>query len=46
MPNLPGSSVNLDASMFQEVLKDADLQVDQWKVYPCEITPWTLIKKW
>ncbi|KAG6976535.1 hypothetical protein JG688_00001255 [Phytophthora aleatoria] len=19
---------------------------DQWKIYPCEITPWTVIKKW
>ena len=21
-------------------------QADQWKIYPCEITPWTVIKKW
>jgi histone acetyltransferase (RNA polymerase elongator complex component) len=46
MPNLPGATVAMDEAMFQEVLHDPDLQVDQWKIYPCEITPWTLIKKW
>jgi histone acetyltransferase (RNA polymerase elongator complex component) len=28
------------------VLNDPELSVDQWKIYPCEITPWTVIKKW
>ena len=46
MPNLPGSSVQLDEKMFEEVLHSSDLQVDQWKIYPCEIVPWTVIKKW
>lgn len=46
MPNLPGSSVELDEQMFQEVLESPDLQADQWKIYPCEIVPWTVIKKW
>jgi histone acetyltransferase (RNA polymerase elongator complex component) len=22
------------------------MQADQWKIYPCEIVPWTVIKKW
>jgi ELP3 family radical SAM enzyme/protein acetyltransferase len=22
------------------------MQVDQWKIYPCEVVPWTKIKKW
>ena len=22
------------------------MQVDQWKIYPCEVVPWTVIKKW
>ena len=22
------------------------LQADQWKIYPCEIVPWTVIKRW
>ncbi len=46
MPNLPGSSPELDMEMFDQVLNDPDLQVDQWKIYPCEVTPWTVIKKW
>ncbi|KAH8053773.1 radical SAM domain containing protein [Aureococcus anophagefferens] len=32
--------------MFDAVLYDEDLQADQWKIYPCEVTPWTVIKKW
>ena len=32
--------------MFEEVLLDKDLQADQWKIYPCEVVPWTVIEKW
>ena len=46
MPNLPGSSPDLDKHMFLDVLNSEDLQVDQWKIYPCEVVPWTKIKKW
>lgn len=46
MPNLPGSSPAKDRAMFEYVLESEDLQADQWKIYPCEITPWTVIKKW
>ena len=46
MPNLPGSNVEIDEAMFYDVLDKEDLQADQWKIYPCEITPWTLIKTW
>lgn len=46
MPNLPGASVDLDKAMFERVLGDEELQADQWKIYPCEVTPWTVIKKW
>jgi len=46
MPNLPGATQDLDRHMFQEVLYDPGLSVDQWKIYPCEITPWTVIKQW
>jgi ELP3 family radical SAM enzyme/protein acetyltransferase len=46
MPNLPGSDVEKDRKMFEYVLHSPDLQADQWKIYPCEITPWTVIKKW
>lgn len=46
MPNLPGSNPELDRRMFDTILNDPDLQVDQWKIYPCEIVPWTVIEKW
>ena len=46
MPNLPGTTVEKDYEMFDEFLNDPDLQADQWKIYPCEIVPWTIIKKW
>eukprot|EP00644_Phytophthora_capsici_P006189 jgi/Phyca11/569314/estExt2_Genewise1.C_PHYCAscaffold_320136 len=46
MPNLPGSDPEKDRAMFEYVLRSPNLQADQWKIYPCEITPWTVIKKW
>jgi len=46
MPNLPGANPELDRQMFETVLADEDLQADQWKIYPCEVTPWTVIQKW
>ena len=46
MPQLPGATMEIDKKMFNNVLTDPDLQIDQWKIYPCEITPWTIIKKW
>lgn len=46
MPNLPGSTPEKDIEMFEYVLHSPDVQADQWKIYPCEITPWTVIKKW
>ena len=46
MPDLPGATPEKDLDMFKDVLYHPDLQADQWKIYPCEITPWTVIKKW
>ncbi len=46
MPNLPGASVPQDREMFRAMLHDERLQADQWKIYPCEVTPWTVIRKW
>ena len=50
MPNLPGASPEVDQAMFDEMLEagegGGELQADQWKIYPCEIVPWTVIKKW
>lgn len=46
MPNLPYATPEADELMFKNVLENPDLQADQWKIYPCEIVPWTKIKKW
>lgn len=46
MPNLPGSTYEKDKDMLDAVLYDERLQVDQYKIYPCAIVPWTKIKKW
>uniref|UniRef100_A0A7S2SI95 tRNA carboxymethyluridine synthase n=1 Tax=Mucochytrium quahogii TaxID=96639 RepID=A0A7S2SI95_9STRA len=46
MPNLPGASPDIDRKMFDEMLTDEYLHADQWKIYPCEVTPWTVIEKW
>lgn len=45
MPNLPGASPSLDAAMFRRMSHGEGHQADQWKIYPCEVTPWTVIKK-
>jgi ELP3 family radical SAM enzyme/protein acetyltransferase len=46
MPNLPDATVEKDSQMFDTVLYDERLQADQWKIYPCSVVPWTVIKKW
>jgi len=46
MPNLPGSSYELDKEMLNQSLYDERLQVDQYKIYPTAIVPWTQIKIW
>ena len=46
MPQLPGTTPDDDKQMFMQVLGDPELQADQWKIYPTEITPWTVIERW
>lgn len=46
MPNLPGSSYEKDVDMLNDSLYDPRMQVDQYKIYPTAIVPWTKIKKW
>ena len=31
---------------YHYTLVDEWMQADQWKIYPCEVTPWTVIEKW
>ncbi|PFH32449.1 elongator complex protein ELP3 [Besnoitia besnoiti] len=46
MPDLPSSTVERDLRMFFYLLGSADLQADQWKLYPCEVTPFSEIERW
>lgn len=46
MPDLPFSSPEEDKKMFETVFNTPLLQPDQVKIYPCEVTPWTVIQKW
>eukprot|EP00392_Amoebophrya_sp_AT5.2_P000039 g39.t1 len=46
MPDLPGSTPEKDWEMFRYVLNSDALQADHWKIYPCEVTPFTTIEKW
>ena len=46
MPDLPLSSPELDKYMFDIIYSTELFQPDQMKIYPCEVVPWTKIKKW
>ena len=46
MPDLPYSSVEQDLEMFDFVLDTPHLQADHWKIYPCEVTPFSAIEDW
>ena len=45
MLNLYGSSVEKDEIMLNEILYNPDLQLDQLKIYPCAVVPFTKIKE-
>ena len=46
MPDLPLSSPNEDMKMFDTIFLTNKLNPDQIKIYPCEVTPFTVIEKW
>ncbi|KAF4669789.1 hypothetical protein FOZ61_002995 [Perkinsus olseni] len=46
MPDLPTSNPEKDREMFKFVLETPYLQADHWKIYPCEVTPFSMIEKW
>ncbi len=46
MPDLPYSTPEIDKLMFDTIINSEDYQADQWKIYPCEVTPFTKIKEW
>lgn len=34
-----------DREMFNEIITSPDFQMDQWKIYPCSVTPYTELEK-
>lgn len=46
MPMLPSATPEIDKKMFDIVLSDPMLQVDQWKVYPTSVVPWSVLEDW
>lgn len=46
IPDEYRSAVLRDLVMCDNVIEDPDLQVDQWKIYPCETVEFTKIKEW
>ena len=46
MPLLPLSTPESDKIMLDEAINDPYLSVDQLKIYPCSVVPWTVIEKW
>ena len=43
----PASWASLkDCKYYEYELEGPDVQADQWKIYPCEVVPWTVIEKW
>ncbi|CAK9043597.1 tRNA uridine(34) acetyltransferase (Elongator complex protein 3 homolog) (DmcElp3) [Durusdinium trenchii] len=50
MPDLPNSDTEKLGQVFgwisEVVLHGDELQADHWKIYPCEVTPFTRIETW
>ncbi len=46
MPDLPYSTPLKDMQMFDTIYKTPYYQADQVKIYPCQITPYTIISEW
>ena len=45
MPNLHGSSPEIDKKMLDEILYDENLQADQLKLYPVSVVRWSMYEK-
>jgi ELP3 family radical SAM enzyme/protein acetyltransferase len=46
MLDLPGTTPRKDINMLQEVFQSSDFSPDYIKLYPCSVTPWTVIQEW
>lgn len=45
MPDLPGSSPEIDEKVFMQAVSDPNVQLDDWKIYPTAVVPYTKIEK-
>ena len=46
MPDLPGTTLEIDYQMVRDVFQGYDLQLDYAKIYPCLDLPFTQIRQW
>ncbi len=46
MPDLPGTTLEIDYQMVHDVFCGSDLQLDYTKIYPCLDLPYTQIREW
>jgi ELP3 family radical SAM enzyme/protein acetyltransferase len=46
MLDLPYASPEEDIKMLTTILTNSEYEADQWKIYPTEVTNYTVIKKW
>jgi elongator complex protein 3 len=46
MPNLPGSTPEMDVAMVKEFFENPAFKPDQLKIYPCVVTPYAELEQW
>ncbi|MCT4592519.1 MAG: tRNA uridine(34) 5-carboxymethylaminomethyl modification radical SAM/GNAT enzyme Elp3 [Candidatus Gracilibacteria bacterium] len=46
MPGLPGSTIEKDKEIFEEIFEGEDFKPDFLKIYPCTITPFSELSEW
>jgi len=46
MPNLPGSTPEMDIEMVRDFFENPDFKPDQLKIYPCVVTPFAELEQW
>ncbi len=46
MPNLPGSTPEMDVQMVKDFFEKPEFKPDQLKIYPCVVTPYSELEQW
>ena len=46
MPDLPGTTLEIDYAMVRHIFQGDDAQLDYCKIYPCLDLPYTKIREW